>query len=222
MADDTRAALDALIRDSGEDYSSISRLLGRNPAYIQQFIKRGTPRRLAEEDRRKLAAYFRVSEQSLGGRIAAQTRAPRDLVPISRIEVGASAGPGGIAEIEEHGPSIAFDGALLRDLGARRPSALSIIRVIGDSMEPTLCAGDDILVDRSSTAVRSDAIYVLRLDDMLMVKRLVRPGVGGLPFVIRSDNPAYADRRDYEPRSVELIGRVLWCGRRLSQPRERS
>src|SRR6185436_20791477 len=71
MADDTRAALDALIRDSGEDYSSISRLLGRNPAYIQQFIKRGTPRRLAVEARRKLAAYFRVSEQSLGGRIAA-------------------------------------------------------------------------------------------------------------------------------------------------------
>ena len=60
MADDVRTALDALIRERGEDYSAISRLLGRNPAYIQQFIKRGSPRRLAEEDRVRLAAYFQI------------------------------------------------------------------------------------------------------------------------------------------------------------------
>ncbi len=35
---DPRAALNELIRKSGDDYSSLSRLLGRNAAYIQQFI----------------------------------------------------------------------------------------------------------------------------------------------------------------------------------------
>ncbi|WP_422785794.1 S24 family peptidase [Rhizorhabdus argentea] len=215
MADDIRTALDDLIRDSGEDYSAISRLLGRNPAYIQQFIKRGTPRKLAEEDRLRLAAYFRVPEERLGGRPGRATPAA-NLVAVPRIEIGASAGPGGIAEIEESGAPIGFDEALLRGFGVRRPEMLSIIRVAGDSMEPTLRDGDDILVDRSATAVQSGAIYVLRLDDMLMVKRLVKEAGRELPFVIRSDNSAHADIEDYHPATVRVIGRVLWCGRRVA------
>jgi len=88
MADDVRSGLDALIRESGEDYSSVSRLLGRNSAYIQQFIKRGTPRRLSEEDRRKLAAFFRVPEQRLGGPVSATAVAP--LIAVSRVIVHAA------------------------------------------------------------------------------------------------------------------------------------
>ncbi|MES2494785.1 MAG: S24 family peptidase [Pseudomonadota bacterium] len=215
MAEDVRSALDALIRDSGEDYSAISRLLGRNPAYIQQFIKRGTPRRLAEEDRLKLAAYFRVSEDRLGGRSApagGMTGPSPSLVTISRIAIGASAGPGGIAEIEERDRPIAFDEAFLRDLGVGRRAALSIIRVAGDSMEPTLHDGDDILVDRDSIAIRSGSIYVLRLDDLLVVKRLVRDDRG---LVIHSDNPAHPANSSFDPATLHVIGRVLWCGRKL-------
>ena len=211
MTDDVRTNLDALIRDSGEDYSAISRLLGRNPAYIQQFIKRGTPRRLAEDDRRKLAAYFRVPEQRLGA--AGNAVAPiMAMVRVPRIEIGASAGPGGIADIEEQGAPIGFDDALLRDLGVKRTASLSIIRVAGDSMEPTLRDGDDILVDRGASTIKTGAIHVLRYDDVLLVKRLVR--MGG-DIVIKSDNDAYDDIRVDDPASLHLIGRVLWCGRRL-------
>ena len=216
MADDIRSALDALIRDSGEDYSSVSRLLGRNPAYIQQFIKRGSPRRLAEEDRLKLASYFRVPEQRLGGRSGHASSSPAELVSVARVDIGASAGPGGIAEIEERGAPIGFDGAMLRELGVRRRDALSIIRVAGDSMEPTLRDGDDILVDRSAVTLRSGAIHVLRIDGLLVVKRLVRKPGSPLPFIVRSDNPAYPDIEDFDPASAQLIGRVLWCGRRLT------
>ena len=70
--DNVRAALDEVIRLRGEDYASLSRLLGRNPAYIQQFIHRGSPRRLAEEDRRRLAAYLGIDESLLGGPLASQ------------------------------------------------------------------------------------------------------------------------------------------------------
>ena len=45
----------------------MSRLLGRNPTYGQQFVKRGVPRRLSEDDRRKLAAHFGIAERLLGG-----------------------------------------------------------------------------------------------------------------------------------------------------------
>ena len=47
---DPRRALDELIKERGESYSSVSRLLSRNPAYIQQFIKRGSPTRLDDSD----------------------------------------------------------------------------------------------------------------------------------------------------------------------------
>jgi hypothetical protein len=61
-----RDRLDDLIRRHGEDYASLSRRMGRNPAYIQQYIKRGVPRRLNELDRRMLARHFNVPETFLG------------------------------------------------------------------------------------------------------------------------------------------------------------
>ena len=60
--EDARTALAALIAERRDDYAGLSRLLGRNPAYIQQYVRRGTPRRLSDTDRAKLAAYFRVPE----------------------------------------------------------------------------------------------------------------------------------------------------------------
>ena len=61
-----REQLDDLIRKSGQGYAEISRLLGRNPAYIQQYIRRGVPRRLGEMERRILAQHFSVPESLLG------------------------------------------------------------------------------------------------------------------------------------------------------------
>ena len=208
---DQRAALEALIRARGEDYSSLSRLIGRNAAYIQQFVKRGTPRKLDEADRRTLAAYFGVPDSALGGRDDA---AP-DLVLVRRLDVGASAGPGAAAAAEAALPRLGFEAGWLRGLGASvRPQALSMIRVQGDSMAPTLADGDEIMVDGDDGAARlRDGIYVLRVEDVLIVKRLVRHPAGG--FRVRSDNRDYPDWADYDPARMTVIGRVVWAGRRL-------
>ncbi len=61
-----REALDGLISERGETYASISRLLGRNSAYIQQFIKRGSPARLDQSDIALLALHFDVPVEMLG------------------------------------------------------------------------------------------------------------------------------------------------------------
>ena len=58
MPNDPRKALERLCAERGEDFAGLSRFLGKNPAYIQQYIRRGTPRRLKEEERRKLARFF--------------------------------------------------------------------------------------------------------------------------------------------------------------------
>jgi hypothetical protein len=210
---DARAALQRLIEERGEDYSGLSRLIGRNPAYIQQYIKRGTPRRLAEDDRRILARYFGVSETVLGARGARAAAAP--LIAIKRLDVGASAGPGTEPGAEAERPPIGFDPAWLRTIARGGPDSLSLIRVAGDSMFPTLADGDEILVDRSDGVdTLRDGIYVLRIEDALVVKRLaLSPAARTLS--IRSDNPAWPSWPDCDPDAVTIVGRVVWAGRKI-------
>ena len=207
-----RAALERLIEEQGADFAGLSRLLGRNPAYIQQYIKRGSPRRLAEEDRRLLARYFGVREEVIGGPAASPE--PGDLVRVARLEVGASAGPGALPGEEQAHGHIAFDPAWLRRF-ASDPKRLSLIRVEGDSMVPTLADGDEILVDRGDAGERlRDGIYVLRIEDALVVKR-VAPNPAGSSISVRSDNEAYPGWPDCDPAAVEIVGRVVWVGRRI-------
>ena len=58
MIDDPRLVIERLCLKRGEDFAGLSRMLGRNSAYIQQYVRRGVPKRLGEEERRKLARYF--------------------------------------------------------------------------------------------------------------------------------------------------------------------
>ena len=218
FAQDPRAALDRLLAERGVDYARISQVIGRNPAYIQQYIKRGSPRRLAEDDRARIAAYLGVPEAMLGGpmqRVAspARVRGP-GMILVTKLAIGASAGAGASVDGEAVEGEVAFDPKWLRDLGAD-PRALSIIRVEGDSMAPTLDDGDDILVDGGDAAGRlRDGIYVLRMDDVLMVKRVARaPGQGRISVI--SDNPHYRSWDDLPMASVQLVGRVVWTGRRV-------
>lgn len=213
MDEDARAALARLIEERGEDFSSLSRLIGRNPAYIQQYIRRGTPRRLAEEDRRLLARYFGVDEAVLGAPERARRRGAAALFAVPRLDVGASAGPGAADGDEARLGRLGFDPLWLRRLGVGDPERLSLIRVEGDSMATTLSAGDEILVDRGDAAERlRDGIYVLRVDDALVVKRIARSPASVL---VRSDNPAYPSWPDCDPAALTIVGRVVWVGRAL-------
>ena len=211
--EEARAALERLIEDRHEDFAGLSRLLGRNPAYVQQYIRRGSPRRLAERDRHRLALYFGVGEAALGG--PSSPRSNEDLVPVPRLDLGASAGPGSLVGEERGRAHIAFDPAWLRRIANGEPDQLSIIRVEGDSMAPTLSDGDEILVDRGDGAGRlRDGVYVLRMDEALIVKRLaLNPAARKVS--IRSDNPAYPGWPDCALAALDVVGRVVWAGRRI-------
>ena len=211
---DPRSVLERLCAERGEDFAGLSRMLGRNAAYIQQFVRRGVPKRLKEEERGKLARYFSVSEALLGGP-ATEPVATRGLVSIKRHPVSVSAGPGAIVTEELGKPYFAFDERWLKGLTASAPDNLSIVRVEGDSMAPTLNAGDDILVDLADAAQRlRDGIYVLRIDDAVVVKRLALNPVARR-VTIQSDNPAYPDWPDCPLDTINCIGRVIWSGRRV-------
>jgi hypothetical protein len=207
---DPRAELDRLIRANGDDYAALSKFLGRNAAYVQQFIKRGSPKILPEKERGLLARYFGVDERTLGAPEDARRSGLR-LVP--KLAVGASAGAGALTSEEALAGKVGFDETWLRKMGLD-PARLSLIRVQGDSMQPTLNDGDDIMVD-TAAAERpiKKGIHVLRYDGSLMVKRL-QPEKGGMLSIL-SDNPAYAPLVEIAASAISVIGRVVWVGRKL-------
>jgi phage repressor protein C with HTH and peptisase S24 domain len=214
MNPDPRAVLERLCAERGEDFAGLSRMLGRNPAYIQQFVRRGVPKRLKEEERRKLARYFGISEASLGGP-ADEPHHPGALVNIKRHPVRASAGPGAIVNEGMGKPYFGFEERWLKALTATPATNLSIVRVEGDSMSPTLNDGDDILVDLGDCGDRlRDGIYVLRVDDAVVVKRLALSPMGRR-VTVQSDNPAYPDWPDCGLDEINCIGRVIWSGRKI-------
>ena len=135
------------------------------------------------------------------------------MVRLDRLDIGASAGGGAFAEDDRACGSIAFDAAWLRSIGAR-PETHQLIAVQGDSMEPGLSHGDQIMVDRSAAdAPIREGIHVIRMDGTLMVKRLAHAPGGCLSVL--SDNSAYRSYDRVAPDAVEIIGRVVWAGRRI-------
>ena len=207
---DARDTLERLMNDRGDSSVALSKLLGRNAAYVQQFIKRGSPKRLPERERQILARYFGVDERVLG---APETSRGAGLRLVPKLAVGASAGGGALTDVEALAGKVGFDESWLRQMGLD-PAGLSLIRVVGDSMQPTLNDGDDIMVD-TAAALRAPkkGVHVLRLDGTLMVKRLL-PGKGGTLSIL-SDNPVYPAIEDVAAGDVTLIGRVVWVGRKL-------
>lgn len=131
--------------------------------------------------------------------------------------VRAAAGDGALVEHETPDDALVFKEQWVRiELGAR-PQDLYLIRVAGDSMEPTLRSGDVILVDRRATRPDREGVYILRMNDMLLVKRL-QALPGGVVRVI-SDNAAFAPfdikAAEFGGAELAIIGRVVWTGRRM-------
>lgn len=201
---DIRQTLDRLIHTNGEGYAALSRLIGRNPAYIQQYVKRGVPRRLSEEDRRRLAQHFGVSECMLGA-MPPQRIAPdsgmHNFLEIPRMRI-----------TRNDKGTMLLDRSLLQALPNVHDDLLTAYQIEGDSMAPTLCEGDLVLVDTADCYALRDGIYVLRSDSTLMVKRLsINPASHRV--TILSDNASYPSFPDCDPASLQAIGRVVWLGR---------
>jgi phage repressor protein C with HTH and peptisase S24 domain len=212
-AEGARAELDRLVATSPTSYAALSKMLGRNAAYLQQYIKRGSPRFLEERDRRLLADFFGVDE----ARLAAPSHGVADskLVQVPTLDVHPSAGPGATIDAESQLGAYSFDRRWLRNIGQASPEKLSIVRVRGDSMIPTLAEGDEILViAHDGSAPLRDGIHVLERDDALVVKRLTLNPATGL-LTISSDNSAYPSWSECPLDSIRVIGRVVWIGRRL-------
>lgn len=136
-----------------------------------------------------------------------------EYVFIPRYRVQASAGNGRLLSDEDYMHSMAFRRYWVSKYLHADPANLAIISVEGDSMEPTLKDHDVIMLDTSRRDPNVEGIYVIRLDDALLVKQVQR-----IPGKIRvsSANPAYPPFDVDLSNAVEdvaIIGKVVWFGR---------
>lgn len=207
---DPREKLSELVRERGSSLAALSRMLGRNASYLQQYVTKGSPRKLEEEDRRRLAQFFGVAESALGGREDNSYAAAGQWVEIPRLPLEASAGPGAVGAAEIPFDAFRFSRRWLREQGLD-PAMLSSIRVMGDSMDPLLRDGDEILVDRTPRPFR-EGVHVVRLGEALHVKLLQAVPPDRMRLI--SKNAAY-EPVEVPMSDVDVVGRAVWKGGRL-------
>lgn len=138
-----------------------------------------------------------------------------DFVYVPRYAIEAAAGYGCLVNNEEPLFTMAFRKDWINSMISPEVRGLSVISVKGDSMEGVLNDGDTILVQQMNH-IRRDGLYVLRINDNLLVKRLqLMPG--NVVNVISANDayPAFQIQLGAMGEDVQIIGKVLWFGRYL-------
>lgn len=231
--DPVRLKVLKLIEKQGTDLKNASLAIDRNAAYLYQFIYRGTPKVLSEDDRAALARHLDCDEDELRHKTRPQRKPrskpgvqvvrdagtadlPEGLVAIPEIDVRAAAGAGAIHDgLEETRDVWYFSAPLVRHEFHARPDDLRVITIHGDSMEPLLGSGDRIMVDTSQRVPVPPGIFVVWDGMGLVAKRVEHiPHSDPPKVVIKSVNPEYQTyERDAD--EVNIVGRVVWAARRL-------
>ena len=123
------------------------------------------------------------------------------------VNVSGSAGPG--AEVHEEAiVKVRVDARLLRERVGSSFSNIKIASVSGDSMEPTLSHGDQVLVDPSCSRFIDDAIYAIQQDGHLRFKRIHLKMDGSI--VVRSDgSPNIETYSAEEAQRFFVVGIVI-------------
>lgn len=123
-----------------------------------------------------------------------------------------------VAPVIDH---VAFRRDWLERLGVTA-SGVRLAHVQGDSMQPTMWAGDLLMIDTTRTEPlvrrrdgadqRRSPIYALIDGGEARVKRIERPSVDQMMLI--SDNPDYVPelRQGSDIQAIKIIGKVVWWG----------
>ena len=230
--DAPRRALQTALAEAGLTLKQASRLIGRNDAYLQQYLFRGSPRLLPETVRWQLAELTDTEQSSLAPddlakagmvkndlakrvRASGESRPQPIAVPLFDVRAAAGGGAQLSEGAEDQTDSIGFPPALLHRITAAPANRLKLITITGDSMAPTLEDGDLVMIDGASIAPSPPGVFVLDDGVGLVAKRIdAVPNTHPRELMLSSDNPAYAT---YQRRSdeVHIVGRIIWFARSL-------
>lgn len=210
------------IRQLGMNVAEVARTAEVNRSFVYDIL-RGRSQVPNLEKLTRIAAVLNVDQDWLlsgKGKVKGDdpiTEAYENaFVAVQYVNANPSMGGGRVVEDEESsGRDFHFRRAWIRDRLKAAPSMLRVMKVLGDSMMPTLNDGDTILIDLNQRNPTPPGVFVLHDGMGLVAKRLERIPMSDPPRVsIISDNPRYSP---YECTSeeVNILGRVRWYGREI-------
>ena len=221
MSDIAERIKSRLDRSRGLTQASLARFCGVSTGAVSQWISGGG---IDQRNIAKIAQFLEVSPKWLQtgeGEIKTycgnEETPPAGVIAIPEYELRFSAGGNGADEPEwevvNSSRPVWYDIAELRQYGVN-PERCKRARVTGDSMEPTLSAGDIVLwaeeVDSRVGCVHilDGCIYVMSIEGTCKIKRLSRIK-GGISVI--SDNPRYSIEiyKGDECDNIRIYGRVL-------------
>lgn len=209
-----RKRLEKYILDSGHTFREISLKIGRKDSYIQQYIKYGFPKRLNEMDRKKVCALLAIDESEMiddelrqygvktrilgKNDVKAEEFTVVDICHFSRdIPVG--------TEIIGR---MALNHQQFGDWLGGSKTSLKLVRVDGDSMEPTISFGSLVFCDTSVNKFIGDGIYAVIVAGAILLKRVQK--TAGNRYLLKVDNPHYQDM-ELPLKEVEIWAKVFGC-----------
>lgn len=212
--DSVRKRIARVIKERGLTYKEVSTELGRNHAYVQQFIERNVPAKLPEETRLRLSELLDIPEAELGAP-APRSSKPHLAGDVANLAIRGGLGIGSVEEVSrndageiyaEHVNGFwSFPDAV--KAGWRNMPHVYSMPVTGDSMEPTLTSGSYVFIDMSHTIPSPPDLYAIDYGDGVMVKR-VQMVPRSERIKIMSDNDRYDDH-ELRKDEVRVYGRVV-------------
>jgi len=232
--DAPRTKLAELIAEHDTDMKHISeKVLGKNHAYIQQYLERGSPRNLPEEVRELLGLHFGVDPDvfrappnpKLGGRPRLGPRSKKagpegKTLTIDELDVIGSNADGGVAVHPsadlhyDHERVVAqwqIPSAFLRGHTSAPAERIKIITAKGLSNAPLIMPGDKLLVDIDDRTPSPSGFFALWDGFGEIVKHLEMASYSEPPRVtIKSTNRELPlEDREMALSDVTINGRVI-------------
>ncbi|WP_270374951.1 XRE family transcriptional regulator [Marinicauda sp. Alg238-R41] len=139
---------------------------------------------------------------------------PAEVSAVPEFDIRAAAGGGAVNETEQAVDFWMFSPTQLDHYGIRGRD-VAMIRVTGDSMEPSLRSGSRVIIDRSDTDISTPGIFCVWDGYGLVIKRVERE-FGSNPSRVRvmSDNSQHSAYSVPE-EDLRVIGRAALEIRRL-------
>lgn len=222
--DEIRKIILGAAQDRRIDLKELSTKLGKNHAYMHQFIHRGIPKKLHPDDRAILSGLLNIPESELGGpkqdragyTFPLQSYASNATITGTRPEIGPQIPlygtvVGGVdGQFELNGNLLDRVKAPASLYGVRNAYA---VRVAGDSMEPRYEDGETVFVDPSRRPTRNDYVVAqVRVDEdsapLAYIKKFVRWNSEKL--VLSQFNPP--KELEFDGRFVESVHYILRSG----------
>ena len=204
----TANALRFWLKETGLKQAELAEKVGLEQGTISN-MARGA-RGIKAEHLERMCEVFGIS---LAEFFACKTAELPEIVFIRLVKAVPRAGTGSLETDSDTVSLYSFHTSFIRRKGGT-PETMVLFNIDGDSMEPTVSAGDMVMINQSLNDIRSGSIYLIRFEGELMLKRLERRPGGEV--LIRSDNEKYDDiaiKKDQDHIDFEIFGRMVWLCR---------